>query len=71
MRALVVCHDRRVRLEVARLLREWKFDVTEFRDGQQALELIEAGEDLDVMVAQLMLPFKDGWELCQVRNQRG
>lgn len=69
MRALVVCYERLLLQQVARLLSEWGFEVTKCEHGGLAMELFEEGEAFELMIAQLMLPWKDGWELSKWRTE--
>jgi len=71
VRALVVAHDRRVLEHVGHVVSDQGFECTQCLDGQSAWDLIEAGEIFDLMVAQMMLPWKDGWELSQIRESGG
>lgn len=71
MRALVAAHDRRVLEHVGHVVFDQGFVCTLCSEGQSAWDLVEVGEIFDLMVAQMMLPWKDGVELSQFRESRG
>jgi two-component system response regulator ResD len=66
-RALVVEDAANLREVIAQYLTLDGFEVLQAGDGAEALRLL-AGQPVDLMVLDLMLPGVDGWEVCkQVR----
>lgn len=57
------------RLVASYLVREC-FQVIEASDGQQALEQFEAHDDIVLVVLDVMMPKKDGFEVCQEIRSR-
>jgi DNA-binding response OmpR family regulator len=70
MRALVVAFERSVRKQVALLVEDLGFQSVVCKHGGEAMELFENGEVFHLMVSQIMLPSKDGWELAKWREDR-
>jgi CheY-like chemotaxis protein len=60
-RILVVEDETDIRSEIAELLRDAGFDVTEAADGKEALEKLRAGDPPCLILLDLMLPGVDGW----------
>ena len=70
-RLLVVDDEPQVRGMIARLLRREGYEVLEAEDGLEALEKLEAGETIDAMITDQVMPGMSGVELAQrVREQR-
>jgi signal transduction histidine kinase len=61
-RLLLVEDDREIRNQLLDYLVTEGFDVEVARDGEQALCQLKAGRCIDLIVLDLMLPNKDGWE---------
>jgi len=70
-RVLIIDDERQVTRALRRVL--WAHDVVTVNDGQQALELLEAGEHFDVLVCDLMMPVLSGWSFyakaCALRPE--
>jgi len=64
-RALVVDDSRAVRMIVCRVLRELGYEAAEAGNGRQALEALQAGGPVDVILADWNMPEMDGLELLQ------
>ncbi len=64
-KALVVDDSRAVRMIVSRTLRELGYEVGEAGDGLQALEALERGGSVDLILADWNMPEMDGLELLQ------
>ena len=70
MRILLVEDDSRVARFIAKGLREQAYAVDIARDGEQAL--YHAGiNDYDLVVLDLMLPVKDGYQVCRELRASG
>jgi two-component system chemotaxis response regulator CheY len=53
---------------LSKLLRELEFEVHEAGDGQEAIERLYHGEEVDLMLVDWNMPIMDGYELlCAVR----
>src|SRR6476661_2337829 len=61
-RLLVVEDDEEIRDQLAELLVSEGFDVESAGDGDEALALLRSRASFDLIVLDLMLPKKDGWE---------
>jgi signal transduction histidine kinase len=61
-RLLLVEDDPEIRNQLLDYLVTEQFEVEAARDGDQALRLLRAGRTIDLIVLDLMLPHKDGWE---------
>ncbi|GAB5543266.1 MAG: hypothetical protein SangKO_030260 [Sandaracinaceae bacterium] len=67
----MVDDEPQVRGMIARLLRREGYEVLEAEDGLEALEKLEAGETIDAMITDQVMPGMSGVELAQrVREQR-
>lgn len=68
MRALIVDDSKMVRMILSKLLRELQFEVLEAGDGQEAIERLYHGEQVDLMLVDWNMPIMNGFELlCAVR----
>lgn len=68
MRALIVDDSKMVRMILGKLLKELAFEVLEAGDGQEAIERLYHGENVDLMLVDWNMPVMDGYELlCAVR----
>ena len=63
MRALVVDDSKAMRMIVGRILKEIGFQVLEAADGQQALDRLNQGEAVDLMLVDWNMPVINGYEL--------
>jgi len=67
---LVVEDDPNIRNVICFYLKKEGYVVHEAENGQEALERMDS-HPIDLMVLDIMLPERDGWEVCQaVRNER-
>jgi two-component system chemotaxis response regulator CheY len=68
MRALVVDDSKSVRMILGKILREIGFEVAEADDGRRAIEWLNQGEPVDLMLIDWNMPVMNGYELvCAVR----
>ena len=65
MRALVVDDSRAIRLILARMLRGLGVEVTEAADGASALEAVDNGLAVDLMLVDWNMPVLSGIELIE------
>jgi heavy metal response regulator len=70
MRVLVVEDERRIADFIGRGLSEQGYAVDIAYDGDEALQWADVAE-FDVIVLDVMLPVRDGIEVCHVLRQRG
>jgi len=64
-RILLVEDEEAVRLFTTRALESRGYEVEPVSDGLRALEMLEAGLDLDLVVSDVMMPGLDGPEFLQ------
>jgi two-component system chemotaxis response regulator CheY len=68
MRALIVDDSKSMRMIIGKNLREVGFEVIEAADGQQALDQLNAGAEVELMLVDWNMPVMNGYELvCAVR----
>jgi len=66
MLALVIDDSRAMRMVIARILRDCGFEVVEAGDGQQALDVLAATDQLpDVALVDWNMPVMDGLQFVQ------
>jgi two-component system chemotaxis response regulator CheY len=71
MRALVVDDSRTVRIIIANILRELGMEVIEAGNGLEALEQIERGPEMDLMLVDWNMPQMNGFDFIRtVRSRR-
>lgn len=64
-RALIVEDDDAIRALAAHLLRRDGFAVTQTANGREAVDFLNAGNDIDVIVLDLALPVLSGVEVVE------
>ena len=70
VRVLLVEDESRVAGFIARGLREQTYAVDIAADGEQALYQASVNE-YDIVILDVLLPIKDGYEVCRELRQRG
>jgi len=70
MRVLIVEDERRIADFIRRGLSEQGYAVDVAHDGDEALDWAGAAE-FDIIVLDVMLPVRDGMEVCRILRQRG
>lgn len=65
MRALIVDDSRSMRMILGKTLREIGFEIAESGDGQQALERLNRGEQVNLMLVDWNMPVMNGYELIR------
>jgi len=63
-RVLIVDDEEVIRKYLNLQLNKWGFDVIEAEDGVQASLKLE-NEDFDLIISDILMPNKDGWELLK------
>jgi two-component system, OmpR family, response regulator ResD len=68
---LIVDDERNIRILLKDFLEKEGYTVFEAQDGRQALEVFaEKGEELNLVLLDVMLPELDGWTVCrEIRKQ--
>ena len=46
-----------------------KYEILEAENGQQAIEMIERNSDIDLLLLDIMMPVKDGFDVLAAMNQ--
>jgi two-component system chemotaxis response regulator CheY len=65
MRALIVDDSKAMRMILGRTLLELGFDISESGDGRQALDLLNRGEQVNLMLVDWNMPVMNGYELIR------
>jgi CheY-like chemotaxis protein len=68
-RIVVIDDDADLRKAMSAILRLEGHEVTGFADATDAINRIEAGLGVDVILLDLMMPIMNGWEFCERRRQ--
>lgn len=69
MRALIVDDSKSMRMILRNILREVGLEAIEAGDGREALQRLNAGEEVDLMLVDWNMPVMNGYELiCAVRS---
>ena len=69
LKILVVDDESRMRKLVKDFLVKDGYIVIEAEDGQQALDIFYKDKDISLIILDVMMPKKDGWEVCrEIRN---
>lgn len=64
-RILVADDEKRIRKIIGDYLENEGYEVLEAEDGQRALELFYLHGDLDLILLDVLMPGKNGWEVCR------
>ncbi len=65
LKILVVDDESRMRKLVKDFLTKDGYIVIEAEDGQQALDAFYADKDISLIILDVMMPKRDGWEVCR------
>ncbi len=65
LKILVVDDESRMRKLVRDFLVKADYAVLEAEDGEQALEIFEAQNDIALVILDVMMPKLDGWQVCR------
>lgn len=66
MKKIIVADDEpRIRRLVSDFLKTEGYEVLEASDGDIALRLFKANEDVALLILDIMMPEMDGWEVCR------
>ncbi len=65
MAKIIIADDEQlIRRLVSDFLKKDGFTVLEAENGEEALLLFEKNKDTDLLILDIMMPEKDGWEVC-------
>ena len=65
LKVLVVDDEARMRKLIKDFLSVNNFKVIEAGDGEEAIEIFNTNKDIDLIILDVMMPKKDGWEVCK------
>ncbi len=65
LKILVVDDESRMRKLVKDFLNKDGYIVLEAGDGQEALDIFYKDKDIDLIILDVMMPKRDGWEVCR------
>lgn len=66
MAKIIVADDEQlIRRLVADFLKKDGHEVLEAEDGEQAIRIFEQNRDVQLLILDIMMPEKDGWEVCR------
>lgn len=65
LKILVVDDESRMRKLVRDFLVKSGYDVLEAGDGEEALDVFFAQKDISLVVLDIMMPKRDGWQVCR------
>lgn len=65
LKVLVVDDEARMRKLIKDFLSVNNFKVIEAGDGEKAIEIFNTNKDIDLIILDVMMPKKDGWEVCK------
>ncbi|HDM36572.1 MAG TPA: response regulator transcription factor [Candidatus Syntrophoarchaeum butanivorans] len=71
-RVMAVDDDPRIREVLEMLFKMEGIDVTVASGGEEALEILEReGDDIDLLILDIMMPRMDGWDVVRALRDRG
>ncbi len=62
---MIVDDDEQLRTVIKSILEQEGYQVVEAESGQKSLEMLKAGEAVDLVLMDVMMPEMDGWETCK------
>ena len=65
LKILVVDDESRMRKLVKDFLNKDGYIVVEAENGQQALDIFYQDKDIVLIILDVMMPIRDGWEVCR------
>ncbi|CAH2214637.1 response regulator transcription factor [Tepidibacter aestuarii] len=67
---LIADDEKRMRKLVSDFLKKEGYFIIEANDGEQALDIFEQENDIDLVILDVMMPKYDGWMVCRkIRNK--
>ncbi len=64
-KVLIADDEKRMRKLVSDFLKKEGYSILEANDGEEALDLFEQENDIDVVILDVMMPKYDGWMVCR------
>ena len=65
VKILIADDEARMRKLVADFLKKEGYQVIEAENGKQALDIFFSGQELDMVILDVMMPELDGWSVCR------
>lgn len=65
IKVLVVDDEQRIRKVIGDYLKNEGFEIIEAENGKRALEEFYSNSDIDLIILDVMMPDKTGWEVCK------
>ena len=65
VKILVVEDEERIRKLISDYLKNEGYDTIEAKNGQDGLQKFYSNRDLDLIILDVMMPIKSGWEVCK------
>lgn len=62
---LVVDDEEDILTLVERMLKYKGYEVVKARSGREALSILNSGEDISLVLLDIMMPDMNGWEVCR------
>ena len=69
MKKILIVEDEKYMLKLLSIHLGKEYRVVEAKDGAQALEYLK-GQSYDLIILDIMLPYVDGWTICQKVRER-
>jgi len=71
-KVLIADDEKRMRKLVSDFLKKEGYSIIEANDGEEALDLFEKENDIDLVILDVMMPKYDGWMVCrEIRKKSG
>ena len=70
MKKILIVEDEKYMLKLLSIHLGKEYRVVEAKDGAQALEYLK-GQSYDLIILDIMLPYVDGWTICQKVREKG
>jgi two-component system response regulator ResD len=69
MKILIADDEIRMRKLLSDFLKKEGFQILEAENGKEALDIFNSGQDIDLIILDVMMPELDGWSVCrQIRR---
>ena len=65
IKILVADDESRIRKIIGDYLANEGYDVVQAENGRKALEAFYMNDDIDLVILDVMMPEKNGWEVCE------
>ena len=68
---LIVDDESSTRVIISRVLKDRNFQLLQAENGQKALEILEGGQKVDLVLMDVMMPEMDGYEVLNKMAEKG